>query len=464
MHKVPIAYMRLDSHEGTAILGVQVMQPVERLAASVFAHDSIDVAWRAGLELKPTDNPLVWTAAWKLNPDLPSLLEVGNVNDTDPTWAPIDIGNPRWVFLRPEAGDGEWLTGELAQAELVRIEALREQRFTAPFKSTSTHQSAPAFLILALADNLLITQPQRVPGISLSPITTILGEDVRTVLNRILREHGIVTQWLSKKTWLAQMRSNRPAVLITCHIQAGTPGAAATQSREIIKQLLDMMTLRRGAAANLIAGVVTSQNEHGSYDLRDAWIEHSGYRENLLGGFIAGEDVHALQKSWSGLRANSRAQLWVSLYADAVRDPRWEYQFFRCFNLLEAIADTVVSPNRVIPDEAGNPRRFRSGTGNYTTRQAQGKVYILLLQLERRTADDRLWDEVGHWVRVRNDVAHEGTWQAPGTGETAEHAATRRAIVNYGQDGTFETGTKRFVGKIRESVKQTLYAAIHGTL
>ncbi|AKC37993.1 Uncharacterised protein [Mycolicibacterium phlei] len=464
MHKVPVAYMRLDSRDGTAILAVQVAQPVKSLAVSIFAHDSVDVAWRASLELKSTDNPLVWRAAWEIDPGLPPLLEVGNINETGPTWGAIKIGHPRWIFLKPQRGDGEWVTGELALAELARIENLREQRFTAPLRATSTPQNASEFLILALADNLLITQPQRVPGISLSPVTTILGEDVRTVLNRILRSHGIVTQWLSRKKWLAQMQSNRPAVLIKCHVQAENPDAASTHGREVIKELLDMMTLERGAAANLIAGVIASRNEHGRYALHGAWIEHSGYGENLIGGVISGEDVHALQESWSGLQANSRAQLWVSLYADAVRDPRWEYRFFRCFNLLEAIADTVVQPNAVIADEAGNPRKFQSGKGNYTTKQAQGKVYMLLLQLAGKNADDQLWDEVGHWVRVRNDVAHDGTWQAPHAGEKPEHAATRTAIASHGHDGTFEMGTRPFVDKIRESVKQTLHAAIRGKL
>jgi hypothetical protein len=76
MLNVPVAYMRLDSRDGTAILSSQVKQPVERLVASVYTHDSVDVAWRVGLELKSTDNPLVWRAAWKLNTDLPPLLEV----------------------------------------------------------------------------------------------------------------------------------------------------------------------------------------------------------------------------------------------------------------------------------------------------------------------------------------------------------------------------------------------------
>jgi hypothetical protein len=295
-------------------------------------------------------------------------------------------------------------------------------------------------------------------------VTTVLGEDARTVLNRILREQGIITQWLSKKTWLAQMQSNRPAVLIKCHVQADNPGAAKTYSREVMKQLLDMMTLRRGAAANLIAGVVTSRNELGRYQLLDAWIEHSGYGENLLGGFLAGEGVHGLQTSWNGLQSNPRAQLWVSLYADAVRDPRWDYQFFRCFNLLEAMADTAVQPNAAITDEAGNPRPFSNGQGNFTTRQAQGKVYMLLLQLNNSAADNQLWEEVGVWVRVRNDVAHEGAWQPPRPDETPEHVAARAAITNLASDGTFESGAEALVKGIRDPVKRALYTAINGTL
>ncbi|OBA64694.1 hypothetical protein A5647_24780 [Mycobacterium sp. 1100029.7] len=454
--------------DGIAILAVQVAQPVEALAGSTFVHDSIDAAWHAGLNFQQaTDDGLVWAKGLGPAAELPSLLEVGNLNTTGgPTWGPLRIepNATRWVFLKPENGGEDWVTGERAQAELRRIEQMREQIFTAPLTVAGASQNAPEFLILAIADNLLITQPQRVPGISLSPMTTVLGEDVRTVLNRILREQGIITQWVSKKAWLAQMQSNRPAVLIECHVQADNPSSAKTYCREVVKQLLDMMTLRRGAAANLIAGVVTSRNELGRHQLLDAWIEHSGYRENLLGGFLAGEGVHGLQTSWSGLQANPRAQLWVSLYADAIRDPRWDYQFFRCFNLLEAMADTAVQPNAPIPDEAGNPRRFANGRGSFTTKQAQGKVYMLLLNLSNSTADDQLWDKVGVWVRVRNDVAHEGAWQPTRPGETAEHVAARAAITNLASDGTFESGAEALVKGIRDLVRRALYAAINGTL
>ncbi len=175
-------------------------------------------------------------------------------------------------------------------------------------------------------------------------------------------------QRLPRRPWLEHVQSARPAVLIECHVRADTATDAKTFGSEVIKRLLDMMTLRRDAAARLIAGIVASPNESGRLEIREVWIEHTGYHGNLLGGVIAGEDVHQLQESWNGLQANPRAQLWVSLYADAVRDPRWDYQFFRCFNLLEAIADTAVQPGVVIMDEAGNPRPFRRDkSGSYTT-------------------------------------------------------------------------------------------------
>jgi hypothetical protein len=60
-----------------------------------------------------------------------------------------------------------------------------------------------------------------------------------------------------------------------------------------------------------------------------------------------------------------------------VRYTRWDYQFFRCFNLLEAIADTVVPPNKMITDAAGNPRLLANKKDPYQTGTSQ--VYELLM-------------------------------------------------------------------------------------
>ena len=68
------------------------------------------------------------------------------------------------------------------------------------------------------------------------------------------------------------------------------------------------------------------------------------------------------------------------------------------------------------------------------------------------------------WVQIRNDVAHEGAWQAAPPAEKPQHAAARAAIASRGHDGTFESGAQAVVKKIQEVVKSVLFAAIHGTL
>jgi hypothetical protein len=209
---VRVAHMRLfPRDDGIAILAIQVAQPVEALAAPVFAHDSIDAAWRNGLSFqKATDDGLVWATGLGPAAELPPLPEVGNLNtEGDPTWGPLrpKPGANRWVFLKPENSGEDWVTGQSAQAELTRIEQSREQRYKTSLIATGTSQSAPEFLILAIADNLLITQPQRVPGISLFPLTSDLGDDVRNVLTKILRERGVATvlQAIPRSEWLAKM-------------------------------------------------------------------------------------------------------------------------------------------------------------------------------------------------------------------------------------------------------------------
>lgn len=477
--------MGIESSNGRAVLSIEVESPIERLAASLFAHDAVDVAWRRSFDLARTDDPRIWRVTWTLDPALPPLLEIGNVSTGGETIGPIEISPTRWVFIKPDSAEGKWVGGEPALADLANVESLREQLFAEALVAPGASQDSPEFLLVAIADNLLITKVQRVPGISLQPVQTVLGEDVRSVLNRFLRERGVIWPCLPRRAWLARMRDDRPAVRVECRIRAVDSQAAVAFGRPVIKQLLDMMTLRRGAAARLIAGVVLGPGRSpGRKELQDAWIEHSGYNENLLGGNLSGEDMHALQKLWSGLQSNQRAQLWVSLYADAVRDPRWDYQIFRYFSLLEAIADTVVPRNSPILDAAGNPRLMpNKKKESFTTSRKRGKVYALLIHLasvishtpdsftsfnsaqkSSMTPEDKLWEEVGIWTEIRNDVGHEGAWQPVGQQETPGHAEARAGICARGQDGSFDLGAQAVTRSAREAVKLALFAAIGGAL
>jgi hypothetical protein len=122
MPGVRVIPMRPETRAGKTVLTVKAESPATQLSASLFAHDTVAVAWLAGLQLRPTDDPHVWVTTWKQDPRLPLLLEVGNVTIGPPTLGSIAPGPIRWVFLKPDGGDGIWISDERAQTERERLE------------------------------------------------------------------------------------------------------------------------------------------------------------------------------------------------------------------------------------------------------------------------------------------------------------------------------------------------------
>ena len=240
-----------------------------------------------------------------------------------------------------------WVSDQRAQAERERLEQLRQQHFAGPLVAPEATQNAPEFYVLAIADNLFLTQEQSVPGITLTPMTSALGDDIRVVLNGLLLQRGF-RQSLMQEKWIEHMRRDRPAVLIECRVKAETAETAGTFGGEQIKRMLDLMTLRRGASARLIGGVVGQQTDSGHYEARGIWIEHSGYTGNLVGGIISGEDIHGLQDSWNDLQANHEPNYGPLYTPMPCATPAGITSFSDASTSSEAIADTVVVPNTPI--------------------------------------------------------------------------------------------------------------------
>ena len=222
------------------MLQIQLKSPVNELSASVFAHDEVGVSWRAGISLRQTKHPLVWGVQWALDTDLSSLVEIGDVTVGSPILGSPPTGPDRWLFLKPDGGDGRWIDYERARAERERLEGLRTQTFSSPLVAPDAAQDAPEFYVLAIADNLLLTHEQSVPGLTLTPMTSDLGDDLRVVLNQSLAQRGF-RQALTQDKWIEQMRRDRPAVLIESRVKAGTAQAAQAHSSEVIKRMLDLI-------------------------------------------------------------------------------------------------------------------------------------------------------------------------------------------------------------------------------
>lgn len=478
---VALQEAQLRTEGGSLILSLTLdSAPAEPdpLQAQLALHDDVSIVWQASFSC--TRNGEAWEGRLDWQPAEQSrLLQLARMDDAG--GAPIDLRSDR-LFLEP-LGGGTWATGAIAEAERLRLEEAREARFGVPLVHPDAKPDDPVFAVVMLADNVLLSTVQRVPGLWLLPMSqTTLGVDIPEVLNMVLRQLGFGSG-VDAGEWVEQVRRRRPAAALHApKVRAGSAGAALDVSRETARRLLDLLALRRGASPRLLGGVIGVADGTGEVQSTTFWFEGAGYTGNLVAGLGSGGDQHGMLQLWEGLSADPRTRLWLSLHADAIADERWDYRLFRCFNLLEGIAAEVAPKGVRVLDDHGAPRMQDNGRP-YTTDHARGKVHALLESVaggRQQTGNafaapradgttPALWDEVGLWYAVRNAVAHRGSWELPqGATLTAHEAVTRASteaeIATRGHDGTFRGGIWRTVRGIRTAVDLTLRAALRGQL
>lgn len=471
------ALLRTEGEVLELVLTVEVveMMTVPLLQATLSLHDDVMVSPIAWIKAEKKGD--VWVGryeGWK-PAGQPRLIQLVQVQTESGEL--VSMPNAH-LFLEPP-GSGMWATGEVAEAERLRMQMVRKNRFESPLFAAGATSTDPVFTVVMLAENLHLTIQQRVPGIHVLPIEQSgLGADVVNVLNAVLQQLGFRSH-IDPNTWMEEMRRLRPAAILRVRkVHASSPDAAIKVCQSVARQLLDLFALRRGDTPRLLGGVVGVEDGNGIAQCTNAWIEGPGYTGNVIGGFISGEDHHGLMQFWEGLSKEPRARLWLSLYADAIADQRWDYRLFRCFNLLEGVATEIIPNNITILDDKGTPR-LQDGNKPYTTKQARGKVYELLRRLAAKTneaesnftaprrdgAPADLWAEIGMWVSIRNAVAHRGSWKLPeGEIPAAQHASVEAEITARGYENTLASGIWNVVHTIRIAVESTLRAALRGQL
>jgi len=436
-------------------------------------HGDIATQWWADLACHSQDDH--WVGELHAPREAsPRLAELAKVTTPDGQQAAL----PPIVLQLEQIGDGEWQSGELAESERQRLGSAREATFGQPLIAQGATAASPTFSVVMAVDNLLATVVQRVPGMQVIPIQrSTLGSDLIDFLNSAAAQLGFATG-IEPQAGLDHVRQRRPAAIIHIpKLHANTPQSAIAEAHRSGLALLDLVALRRGATPRLLAGIVGQEANDKTTRLVTFWVEGVGYTGNLLGGFISGEDPTSLLNQWRGLIADDRARLWLSLYSDGVADERWDYRMFRCFNLLEGIANEIIPPSQIVTDENGNSL-LQSSNRPYTTDQARGKVFELVkhvAQLSQQalqnfaapgiTPPRTLWDETDVWVTVRNAVAHRGSWeQPPGGTPSSRDQRVQAEIASMGHNGTFESGVDTALRTIRQAVEATLFSALAGRL
>jgi hypothetical protein len=437
--------------------------PAGPIQVQIAQHDDVDVYWVAGFDCLPQVGS--WGGAISLEQSTERrLLQL--VKAIDSSGSAIEIDQIR-LFLEPEQV-GEWITGAQAEEERIRLDSARSARYDVPLLALGTSSSEPKFAVIMISDKVLFSRNLRVPGVRVLPLTDVsLGMDLAHELNSLLPLFGI-SGTIDPLQWLGHNRARLPAVAIHLPQIVATDEQAATDlARRPVHQLLDLVSLRRGATPRLLGGCIGRYMKDGSIQLSGAWAEGSGYTGNLLTGPVTGEDQTGLLMHWNAMNGDARLRLWLSLYADAIADGRWDYRFFRCFNLLEGIGAEIFPRQTEVLDDQGN-RRLKPSGSRYTTRDARGKILELIRLASRRLSQSvgqSLWDDVGTWTKIHNRVAHAGGWAlAEGEVPNQERVDLEAGIAARDSSRSLHGGLEFMSREIQEAARTTLFAALRGLL
>ncbi|MFF3963770.1 hypothetical protein ACFYZI_19690 [Streptomyces griseorubiginosus] len=329
-------------------------------------------------------------------------------------------------------------TPEMEMERLKRIQNERANRtLRAPDGGTLEHR------IAFMADGVFVTKSLYIPGVALHAVQpSTRGSDIPEIFNIMLEKSGWPSR-LDVGQWIAEYSRRRPVVVaVASSVLATSPDSALRYIRERVQSFLNLTSLHRGTEPMLISAIVEVRDPEGNWKPDVAWIDGAPYGGNLMGGDFAGENQRRILSHWDAIAADEKNELWLSLFSDAMREPRWDFKWFRLFNLLETIGLEKYGDATPVIDFQGTPIRKpdpRNPRVNriVTTKEARGKVYRIVrdASVASHLAESSfcgysgmaLWDVTRTWTDVRNAVAHEGGYRE---NDPQQNSTSRNRRVN----------------------------------
>jgi hypothetical protein len=368
-------------------------------------------------------------------------------------------------------GDDEFRGAACAQTPELEMQHLRDIREARVNRTLYVDgRTGKQYRVAFIADGVLNTRSLYIPGVALYPIgASTRGSDVPEIFNSLLSQAG----WSSRmdpNNWVSEYSRRRPAVMaVAASVRAKSGGEAVRYVRNRVQSFLHLLSLLRGAEPQLISAVVEVCDSSGNWVPDLAWIDARPYGGNLLGGFIGGEDQRSILTSWDAIEADAKIQLWVSLYSDSIREQRWDFQWFRLFNLLEAIGLEKYGDTSLVKNFSGNVIQKPDSKNilrNVKTKEARGKVYQIIRDASVLASvaessfcantGDSLWDVARIWTDVRNAVAHEGGYRE---NDSVQNTTARNKRVN----AAFAKQSKEpYLRSLDEAVRHVLRMLIAG--
>lgn len=384
-------------------------------------HDDVESSWRASIS--PTIAGEILDAEVDIQPDWGVLEVSAIVVPGSNSWrAGTDFEHEYFVER-----NGDLLTGDVAAAVFEEVRTTREALYHQSIGTGSGRYRATV-----LAEGIRLTTDLRVPGLKILRLSnSTRGLDVAEILNAVLAQLSFGVR-IAPALWAKEQEGRRPTIVVVAEdLRGDLASDAAGTVAGAAGDVLGLLALQRDAAPTILAGVVESIGLDPPQV--SAWSGVPHYGGNLLGGFISGESQSDFVRLYRGLQNDDVLRLWLALHRDALAEERWDFRFFRHFNLLETIGRRVFGEGAPVVGFDGNP--IIGGDGRpVTTSTAAGKAYALLKWWSETSQSAEmnlatpgaasLWEEVQVWVGIRNAVAHDGAYRP----DSGRHIASAKRV------------------------------------
>jgi hypothetical protein len=349
-------------------------------------------------------------------------------------------------FVQPAAPD------EIADRVRV-VEEARERLFLRGIVADPTNPGIGRFRGFALVTRCLLTRRMRLGQLEVFPLKRGLrSAEPAVIMNQVLADSGFPPIIEPGGQWARVSQEAFPLMVIHMPVvyARGHDEAMAAIER-YSSAVIDVLSPNRISYGEVLVFALQSLDFPNLAWYRPAF---EGYRGNLAGGPISGEQPTTVKNDLLRVLADPMLQLFVSLYREAAAESNVDFAYFRFWNLLEAIATrrVQVGQKHNITTFEGQPILGARGKPVNTTSdtarvyqlikshfQARGlKHDFLLAPLKIRD----LWDVCHVWSGYRNATAHYGGFVLGDAHQSQRpwYALTSQAYVEVTANGDARGG------------------------
>jgi len=392
----------------TVELRIKADQPAKETAVVVGYIDSITKGWQATVPFELDD---ARTATVCLDPQgwmadavyfIAAIQVDGNELGLDDTL----YFEARYPIEKPRS----------PQALVEKVQQLgkaREALYKQPVGDREA-EGVEHFQGVVLVERLLMTSTMFLPGIEIRP--TGKGnpaESESRIFDEVMADLlGTDKKVVSGSEWSTRSENSRPiCTLMFENVYAESLDEAFALVNARADQVLNLLALNRYAGGSVVGAVITSRTKPPHL-----WIQLAadGYRGNLAGGPISGEDQHSLVRQDKAAQGDLVLELALSLLRSAHAEQNDDFRYFRYWSILEILADHRVQRGQPVTYLDGTLLLGRTGKPR-TTDDAAPRVYQYLKPLFRSINEQShiqpatsLWEAVRAWYERRNATAHRG--------------------------------------------------------